>query len=275
MQLWKLTVAVLGIFCLSTSAQAVQTIIGGGSDSNIATDVKDNTIFQNNVNNSDGGGPGMFSGTNGASSPRRGLIEFNVAGNIPAGSTITSVQLVLFLGQVAGSGGGGGGGGGTSIGLHDVLKAWGEGTAGSGNTSIGGTGQGFAAGTGDATWNASAFPSTLWTNPGGDFAAASSATIAIGTTLNAANTWGSTAAMVADVQSWLDNPSGNFGWELVNTNETSPTTFSAFWTKEAVTADLRPQLIVNYTPAPEPSTVVLLVVGCVAAAASKVRKRFA
>ena len=145
MQLWKLT-AILGILCLSNSAKAVQVTIGGGSDTNIGTDVKDNTIFQNNVNNSDGGGPGMFSGTNGMTSPRRGLIEFNVAAKVPAGATIMSVQLVLFLGQVAGSGGGGGGGGGTSIGLHDVSEAWGEGTAGSGNTGIGGTGQGFAAG---------------------------------------------------------------------------------------------------------------------------------
>jgi hypothetical protein len=36
-------------------------------------------------------------------SPRRGLIRFDIAGNIPAGATITGVQLTLFLGQVAGT----------------------------------------------------------------------------------------------------------------------------------------------------------------------------
>ncbi len=32
--------------------------------------VKDTTIFQNNVNNSSGGSPGLFAGTNGTGSPR-------------------------------------------------------------------------------------------------------------------------------------------------------------------------------------------------------------
>jgi hypothetical protein len=272
MQLLKITLACGALF-LASPAWGTTITIGGGSDANIATDVKSNTIFQNNVNNSNGDGPGIFSGTNGTSSPRRGLIEFNVAGNIPSGATINSVQLVLYLGQVAGSGGGGGGGGGTSIGLHTVSEAWGQGTAGSGHTSIGGTGQGFPAGTGDATWNASAYPSTLWTHPGGDFTATSSATVAIGTTLNAANTWGSTAQMVSDVQGWLNNPAKNFGWELVNTDEVDATTFSAFWSQVAVTASLRPELVVNYTPAPEPSTLALLACGCAMVAAWKMRTK--
>ena len=66
-------------------------------------------------------------------SPRRGLIQFDVAGNVPAGATITGVQLTLFLGQVAG----------TDmtprdIGLFALGADWGEGTTGSGNTTIGG-----------------------------------------------------------------------------------------------------------------------------------------
>src|SRR5579863_6455678 len=119
-------IAVFGsALLLPALARGVTVTIGGGSDSNIATDVKDNTIFQNNTSNSDGGGPGMFAGTNGTSSPRRGLIEFNVAAKVPAGATITSVQLELFLGQIAGSGGGGGSGT-FNIGLYKVAEAWGE-----------------------------------------------------------------------------------------------------------------------------------------------------
>ena len=227
MQLWKF-IPVLGIaLCISSSAWATTVTIGGPSDANMATDVKDNTVFQSNVNNSDGGGPGMFAGTNGTGAPSRGLIEFNIAGNIPAGSTINSVQLELFLGMAAGSGGGGGGGT-FNIGLHAVSRAWGEGTAGSGHTAIAGTGAGFAAGPGDATWNASAFPSTLWTNPGGDFTATASGTAAVGTTLNVASTWGSTVALVSDVQGWLNSPSTNFGWELINTDETDTQTAPPF-----------------------------------------------
>ena len=130
--------AVLGVLCLATSASAVTVTIGGGSDSNIATDVKDATIFQNNVNNSNGAGPGMFAGTNGMTSPRRGLIEFTVAGNVPAGATINSVQLELFLGQTAG-----GGGGSFNIGLYTLSQNWGEGTTEAGGT-ISGTGAGCA-----------------------------------------------------------------------------------------------------------------------------------
>ena len=90
----------------------------------------------------------MFAGTDGVGSPRRGLIEFDIAGNVPAGSTINAVQLTLFLGQVAGSD--------TTprtIELHRLTADWGEGTTGSGSTMIGGTGQGFQANAGDATWN--------------------------------------------------------------------------------------------------------------------------
>src|SRR5215471_1901012 len=91
---------------LSTGALSGATITIGAS--------KDVTIFQNNVNNSSGGGYGLFAGTNGTSSPRRALIDFDIAGSgIPSGATIQSVQLTLVLGQVAGSGGGGGGGGPT------------------------------------------------------------------------------------------------------------------------------------------------------------------
>ena len=63
---------------------------------------------------------------------------------------------------------------------------------------------------------------------------------------------------MTDVQGWLNNPATNFGWAVVNSDETDATTFRGpFWTKEATTASLRPELIVNYTPTPEPSTLAL------------------
>lgn len=250
---WSLlrNVAALAIALSAASvARAAVAVIGGANDVNIDTDVRDATIFGNplDVNNSNGAGPGMFAGTDGNGATLRGLIQFDIADNIPAGATIFGVQLDLSLGKVAGSGGGGGPGAGTAtstIGLHKLSTAWGEGTTGAGLTQIGGTGQGFPAGPGDATWNGPSFPNTSWTTPGGDFSQTISASVTVGTVVNTVSTWTS-PTMTADVQGWLNNPSTNFGWELVNSDETDTRTFRAFWTKEAADPTTRPQLVVTY-----------------------------
>jgi hypothetical protein len=228
---------------------------------------KDVTIFQNNVNNSSGGGNGLFAGTNGANSPRRALIAFDIAGSLPAGAVVQAVQLTLTLGQVAGSGGGTGGVNGSPIvDLFEVSKDWGEGTVQSGGTpdNLGGQGQGAQANPGDATWNAamySATTPTLWTAPGGDFAAAASASLQIvGTTTNVAYNWTTTSGMVADVQSWLNSPANNFGWILKNEDETGTQTFRAFYSRDTATAAFRPVLSITYA-VPEPATVLLAVGG--------------
>ena len=206
------------------------------------------------LDNSNGAGPGMFSGTDGSGLPLRGLLRFDVADNVPAEATIFNVQLELFLGKVAGSGGGGGPGSGvafSNIELHKLSTAWGEGTTGSGDTQIGTTGQGFPANPGDATWNAASYPSTAWTNPGGDFVPTASAVATVGTTMNAASTWGTTSALVSDVQGWLNNPMTNFGWALVNSDETDSRTFRAFWTKRIQRPDIASvELLVTYSVLP-------------------------
>src|SRR5258705_506363 len=142
--------------------------VGTGARADVATigASKDNTIFQSNVNNSLGAGQAIFAGTNAQSSPRRGLIQFDIAGSVPAGSTINSVQLTLFLNQV--------GSAATSsptIRLYRLANEWGEGTAGNSTNGVSGIGQGFAAGEGDATWNARHFSPTtptLWRTGCGD-----------------------------------------------------------------------------------------------------------
>ena len=180
--------------------------------------------FENNVNNSNGAGPAMFAGTNGMDSPRRGLLDFAIAGNIPAGSSITSVQLTLFLAQVAGADATP-----RTIDLNALTANWGEGTTGMGS-GVGGSGQGFAANPGDATWNAAFFPGTLWASAGATFAALASASTLVSQTINGAYVWSSTAALVGDVQQWLDSPVSNFGWALVNADEMTATDFRAFYT---------------------------------------------
>jgi hypothetical protein len=220
---------------------------------------KDASIFQNNVNNSSGGGNALIAGTNAQSSPRRALIAFDVAGNVPAGATIDNVQLNLVLGATAGGGGGGGGGENATIELHPVQADWGEGVAQTQSPpsdSLGGQGQGVAANAGDVTWAARMFSGTPWTTAGGDFAP-SSASAVVGTTLNSTNSWLSTASLVSDVQGWLDNPATNFGWILVNADETSANTSRTFFSSEVATATFRPQLVVEFTPIPEPGGAIL------------------
>jgi hypothetical protein len=245
------------LFCAALS------LAGANVTADVATlgASKDNSIFENNVNNSLGAGQAIFSGTNGQGAVRRGLIQFEVASSIPAGSTIESVQLKLYLNQVSGAAGSS-----PTIRLFRIAGDWGEGTAGSTSNGTSGVGQGFAAGEGDATWNArhySATSPTLWNSQGGDFASTDSAALAIvGSTLNAPYFWGSTPAMVGDVQNWLDNPAGNFGWLLKNDNETNLSTLRGFWTREAARTGqgaFAPQLLVTFTPIPEPAATALLV----------------
>ncbi len=244
----------------------------------ISSSNHDNTIFSGGTTNSLGAGIGMFAGTdaNGASGVKRGLVSFDIKDNVPAGSTIQSVTLTLTLAQVAGAGSNFTGGDATprEIDLHRVTASWGEGTAGSGQP-ITADGQGFAAGNGDATWTDRSFsPSTpvAWTNAGGDFAAAVSAAQTVGNPHNNTTqfTW-SGAGMVADVQAWLNGAdANNFGWILINTDETDAKTFRAFFTREqgGLTA---PTLAITYLPAPEPNTALLAAIGVLVAAIQRIR----
>jgi hypothetical protein len=211
-------------------------------------------IFQNNVNNSAGGAIDMFAGTNTAQSVRRALVEFNIAGKIPAGATIESVTLTLTYAMAAGSGGGGGGSAFYDIGLYRLLQSWGEGTTELGQ-GPGGVGQGAPASNGDVTWNARSFGSQNWTTPGGDFVPTASAVTSVGgATVDIPFTW-SSSTMVSDVQRWLDSPTSNDGWMLIG-QETGIQTFRGFYTKEESNQAFWPTLTVNYTlnAVPEPAS---------------------
>ncbi len=59
--------------------------------------------------------------------------------------------------------------------------------------------------------------------------------------------------MVADVQGWLNRPSTNFGWALVNADEVDARTFYAFYSSDWHTftggdASQEPVLQVTYNP---------------------------
>jgi hypothetical protein len=208
--------------------------------------------------------PGLFVGTDGQGNPKRGLIEFNIAGAIPAGATITGVTLTLTEGQAAGNGGGTTSGPNSpqTISLFDETQAWGQPSNIAMATSFSGHGHGAAAANGDATWN-DAFYNTIssmatpWSVAGGNWTSSSTASATntnVAVTLTS-YTWSSTM-MIADVQSWLNDPSGNFGWLLKNADETDSTDFRAFWSAQGAAANdnsyLAPNLAVTYTVVPEP-----------------------
>ena len=222
---------------------------------------RDTSIYQNSPNNSAGGAAGIFAGTNGQGSPRRGMIKFDVASIVPAGARIIAADLRMYLGNASNL---------TAlrtIGIHQLNVDWGEGVSGSSNPAIGGGGNGFAAGAGDATWNERLSGSASWASPGatGDFNPVASATTTAGRALDSPFFWLSTPRLVSDVQGWLDAPATNFGWALVNTNEISPQTVRVFYSSEATQTSTgapldpswRPMLFVTFV-IPEPATVVLL-----------------
>jgi hypothetical protein len=260
MKSWGILRLVMVVLLVSTAARADTITIFAS---------RDNTIFQDLPANSDGGGAALFVGETQTSSARRALIDFNIAANIPAGATITSVQFSLFQEQV--------GRGDTSarpIQLHRLLDDWGEGTTGQGMPAAR-SGQGFrtpADGT-TATWSHQFYNTVPWTNPGGDFVATASGTTMVGIT-RGAYVWDSTPTMVADVQGWLDDPASNFGWLLMGL-ESTPGTARRFDSREAALSSVWPELTVTFSGAavPEPGTLACLALGILGVAAYSRRRR--
>jgi hypothetical protein len=212
--------------------------------------IKDNTIFQNSSNLSAGGVNGIFVGaTNLASNPaRRGLVQFDVAGGLPAGVTIVDASLTLTL-EMANNATA------RQISLYRLNSDWGEGTAGAGMLS----GAGFTAADGDATWTEAKHNQVNWT-AGGDIATPASATLSVaGSTVGTTYTWTS-PGLLSDVQSWYANPATNFGWDIVNSDESIQQSVKTFYSREDVRlTPLAPKLTITYIP--EPATIVLAAMG--------------
>ena len=197
---------------------------------------KDNTLYENVEGLiSNGSGEYLFAGKTGTGAIRRGLVAFDIAQSIPAGSRVTSATLTLHLSRSAA-------GGPESVDLHTLLADWGEGTS----DAPANEGAGVAATPGDATWIHAFSDAVLWTSPGGDFSQTVSASQSVD--VIGFYSW-SGAGLVADVQSWLDNPQGNFGWVLIG-NEAVAQTAKRFDTHENVEPSFRPQLSVQYAAEP-------------------------
>jgi len=259
-----LLLIVVGAFPLQASAVTVTLAAG-----------KLSTIFENQPENSIGRGPAVFVGGDSSGSPRRGLMDFNVAANIPAGATILSADLTMYLGMVAGADSGTPDATPRMIELHRIIGDWAHGPTGFGVQVISGTDQGFPAVPPSPTWNDRRYQQNQpWATPGGDFSPTASATTLVGSTVNGAYTWASTPALVADVQLMLDTPSIGYGWMLINQDERTAGSYRALYTKDWMDPLLRPQLFINYelAPVPVPAAVWLFGSGLVAVAGAVRRK---
>src|SRR6266496_1268964 len=174
----------------------------------------------------------FFAGETAMRELRRGVLAFDIAGSIPPGSTITGVSLSMNCSRVFSDTA-------RTVELHKLLADWGEGTS----HAPGEEGDGAPATPNDATWRHRFFDTIFWAMQGGDFSGTVSASQSVGPV--GQYTWNS-AQMVADVQSWLDNPASNFGW-LVLGDESGSGTSKRFDTRESASP---PVLTIEYTPAP-------------------------
>lgn len=195
--------------------------------------IKDNTLYEYDPAEGDlsnARGQYFFTGETAMGELRRGVLAFDVAGNVPAGSIITSVTLSLNMSRAFSD---------TPriVELHTLLADWCEGSS----QASGEEGTGAPATLSDATWRHRFYDTIFWATQGGDFSATVSATQSVGAV--GVYMW-SSLQMVTDVQSWLNDPTTNFGW-LVLGDESEIATAKRFDTRESTSP---PVLTIEYTP---------------------------
>ena len=200
------------------------------------TATRDTTIFSSPTNFSNGSGDYFFAGKvedAGEGTLRRALVFFDIAGHIPAGSTILSATLTVNLSRTPDENVE------HTVSLHPILADWGEGNSHASDNE----GMGTMAGSGDATWTHSFFSTMEWTKSGGDFSESASASRRFG--IKRSYSWNSTPAMVADVQGWLDNRDNNFGW-LLKGDESETGSAKRFDSKDNNEGGQKPTLTVEF-----------------------------
>ena len=215
---------------------------------------KDNTLYENPAGPlSNGAGPTLYAGKTGQNNAyllRRSVLAFDFA-SIPAGSTVTGASLSVRVTRTNGALA-------ETFTLNPLTANWGEGASNAGSPG----GAGAVPQSGDATWTHRFYNTSAWTAPGGDFSPGVSASQSLAG--SGAYAFAS-PQMAADVQAWLDNPAGNFGWILRGDESLAQGTLGAkeFASSEHLTAGLRPTLTVTYI-VPEPATLAPIVIGALA-----------
>lgn len=206
------------------------------SDTITIRPVADTSLFENNPDDNLGRSALAAGTIDRGSKKSRALIKFDPSASIPAGAKIESVRFTVRVTKVPP------GRVDSMFGIHKVLKPWGEGNKS--EALLGG-----AATAGEATWNARQFPTELWAAPGSqagtDYVATATASRSIAGL--ASYPYESNVQIVSDVQSWLDDPSNNFGWILISASEGSRKSAKRFGSRE--TTSTSPSMIIEFTPA--------------------------
>ena len=204
-----------------------------------------------------GAGQYLFAGKTNQGLARRGVIWFDIGALVPADATITSVRLVLNVTQANG--------GNRTMTVHRALTAWTTGASDPESTEA----LGAPTLAGDATWLHSSADGAggglLWQSAGGDFASASASLL---TTTTGLQTWTS-AGLVADVQSFLSNPSANLGWFILGDESAAGTARRFDSAESAAFGGIVPRLEIEFTPIPTPAAGALLAL----AAFARTRRR--
>lgn len=173
----------------------------------------------------------------------RALMRFDLSA-IPTNATVRSAAVTLEVTREPSDGLAN-----APFGLCRMLRSWGEG----GKVATTSPGQGSPATFGEATWLHSHFPTNAWTTPGAaqgvDYSDVESSFQFIYGVNQSPYRFESTPELVADVQDWIRDPAGNFGWMLRCDDEATPFTARRFGSREDANAS--PKLEVDYLVPPE------------------------
>lgn len=229
MEIHDLVARVLLFGCVCTSLPAQQSAV-------LVCD-RDNTLYQDAVGSfSNGAGESVFCGVTAQGRLRRALLHFDVA-PIPPGAAVLAAELrlhVVFSGAT----------GPTTVGVHRLLRDWGEGAS---SSTAGGGGMGAPSAPGDATWIHAFHPATPWAVPGGEFAPAPTGTLEMPIGGSFSSSPAVARALAAEVQQWRRGTLPNHGW-LLKTDEVSPSA-RARRLDSRESSGPRPELRVDFLPA--------------------------
>ena len=203
----------------------------------------DTFINSAHPDNNNGASTTFFTGESGEGGVMRGLLRFDMPAGLQGRASVTNATLTLTMAGLGSSG--------TTPGtaatetLRAVTEGWVEGT-GAGSTSTTFTVGQACSGAG-ATWNQRNCSSSSWSTAGGTVAGTASATANYAGTIGGSCTFDSSAnaAMLLDVQGWIDSPGSNFGWRITSSTEGTAGLAQRFYSKESGVGS-SPSLSVTY-----------------------------
>lgn len=216
------------LFSLCTNALGQETITLNAT--------KDNSMFEEGSELSNGAGRFLFAGTtadrnNGAR--RRALLAFEDLTGLGQNPSVTNAELTLFMSKtISGS---------LNVSLHRALADWGE----AGSDARGPEGTGIEGENGDVTWTQAMIGGDLWSSPGGDYVAEASSTASVDVE-GQFYTFPSTPELIADIELWAANPDQNYGWVLLGDESAGTGTAKRFNSREHDNTSRRPMLAMTY-----------------------------